>query len=69
MREKDILYQNNTAWVCMLNDAYYVMVDGITNASSDSAYAPDADGFEIAKARCDYLGRKGINNLNNLQRS
>ena len=58
MKESDILYSNGGAWVCKLNNAYYVIVDGVTHATSDSAYAPDVDGFSIAKARCDYLARR-----------
>lgn len=61
MREKDILYQRGPYWMRAGKDGicsvYFVMRDGVTHANTESAYARTPDGWTIAKARVDYLGR------------
>ena len=55
LKEADILYQNNKAWI--LRDtykgqrAYTVMREKLTHSESDSSYLQ----YDLAKARCDYL--------------
>lgn len=58
-KEKDIMHENGNVWVLRENEAYTVMVSGITHSISDSSYHPNDDGLSLAKARCDYLARKG----------
>lgn len=59
IKVKEIVYEAGRAWVHRdaSGRAYVVYVNGITHAKSDSAYAFDADGLSLAKARCDYLAR------------
>lgn len=62
-REKDILYENGGFWV--MNDGprgYTVQrpSPSFTHSLPDSTYAPDANGLSLAKARCDYLARRGL---------
>ncbi len=60
-KESDIVHENGAHWV--LRDTrhkppvYAVMVSGVTNSTSDSAYPLTEDGLSIAKARADYLAR------------
>jgi len=58
IRERDIVYSNSPAWVWKAKDCYYVMVDGITHSTSDSAYELTEDGLSIAKARCDFFAKR-----------
>lgn len=60
MKERDIVYSNTPAWVFAdpKQRAYIVMEDGLTHATSDSAYELSDDGLSIAKARCDYLAKR-----------
>ena len=58
-RENEIVYENPKAWVSREIGSYIVWRIGVTCSTSDSAYEKTDDGLSIAKARCDYLARKG----------
>lgn len=57
MKISDIVYELGQFWVFKGKDAYYVMENGVTSSTSDSAYALDPDGLSIAIARVKYLER------------
>lgn len=57
-KEKDIKHEAGWFWVLDTGKAYAVMVNGITHAKSESAYAHDADGLSLAIARCNYLAQR-----------
>lgn len=63
LQEKHILYEVDGFWI--LDDAdhgaYTVMrpSPSFTHSISDSGYERTPDGMSIAKARCDYLARRG----------
>jgi hypothetical protein len=63
MKERDIVYENGTAWVFkdIRKDCYTVFRAGITHSTSDSAYALDEDGLSLAKARVDYFAKRNSN--------
>lgn len=60
MSESEIVYDNGNFWVHAdkKQSAYVVYRSGITHSVSDSAYAMNADGLSIAKARADYLANR-----------
>lgn len=58
MRESDIVHQVGRFWVWRGRTQYTVFCDGITHATSDSAYEKTSDGLSIAIARCDYLAKR-----------
>lgn len=57
MKESDVVYENDTAWVLKNKASYAVMVVGPTHSTSDSHYALDENGLSIAIARADYIHR------------
>ncbi len=57
-RESDIVYETTVCWVRRDRKAYTVFRTGVVASTSDSAYAKNADGLSIAKARCDYLAKR-----------
>ncbi|WP_323016416.1 hypothetical protein [Castellaniella sp.] len=60
IKVKDIVYENGASWVLRSGkeSCYFVMVNGVSLAKSDSAYPLDEDGLSIAKARCDWLAKR-----------
>lgn len=56
-KEKDIVHENEKAWVLrdLKGKAYVVFVKGPSVSTSDSAYELTEDGLSIAKARADYF--------------
>lgn len=50
----DIKHENGKYWVLEKRGIFYVMISGVTCATSDSAY----DDLSLAVARCDYLARR-----------
>lgn len=58
MRESDIMHERGAYWVLRDRAAYLVMRNGVTHATSDSAYARDPDGLSLAIARCNYLASR-----------
>lgn len=61
MKEKDIIYEKDYAWVFKdtAKSLYTVFRVGATHSTSDSSYALDADGLSLAKARVDYFAKQG----------
>jgi hypothetical protein len=57
MKESDIVYENGPASVFKINGRYEVVLRKGWRSELDSAYALDADGLSIAKARVDYLSQ------------
>lgn len=55
--EKDIIHENGSYFVLSQKNCYTVFRNGVTCATSDSAYAKNEDGLSIAKARCNYLAK------------
>lgn len=62
MKESDILHEVNGVWVSREKVGYVVWKPSAsgTHCVIDSAYALDADGLSIAKARCSYLGNRVV---------
>lgn len=62
MNEADILYENDGHWIYHDKKikCYVVMVNSksFTHSLSDSAFPYSADGYSLAKARCDYLAKQ-----------
>lgn len=57
--EERIVYERGDFWVRSDKDRYTVFASGITHATSDSAYAKTEDGLSLARARVDYLAKRG----------
>ena len=51
----NIVYENKDIWVAADKYGYYVMVNGVTHAMTDSSFTLDSEGLSLANARCDYL--------------
>jgi hypothetical protein len=58
--EKDIVFENDIAWVYRDKDKYTVFRSGVTHSTSDSAYPLDDDGLSLAVARAKYLEQRGL---------
>jgi len=60
MKESDLIYENDKAWVFSdkKKKQYTVFKQGLTHSTSDSAYAFNDDGLSIAIARAKYLGNQ-----------
>lgn len=54
-----IIHENDDYWVKRERKAYTVYKNGLTHATSDSAYAKTDDGRSLAIARCNYLANRG----------
>jgi len=59
-KEKDIIHERGSYWVCRTKDSYTVFKSGITHSTSDSSYKKTDDGLSVAIARCNYLGNKEL---------
>ena len=62
LKESDILHENGAYWVMrdkhQGQETYTIMLNGVTHSESiDGVTYPD---LSIAKARCDYMARKGL---------
>lgn len=59
--EKDIIYERDGFWVCKDRGSYIVFrpSPSFTHSISDSGFPIDEDGLSCAKARVDYLARRG----------
>jgi hypothetical protein len=61
MQEKDIIYEVDGFWVAKERGSYVVYrpSPSFTHSISDSGFPLDDDGLSVAKARVDYLARRG----------
>lgn len=57
-KESDILHEAGKFWVRKELYAYVVYENGITHAESIQAFPLDTGGLSLAKAYCNYRGKK-----------
>ncbi len=57
IKVKDIVHENEKAWVHKTPQSYDVYTKGVTHSTHDSSYHPTPDGLSIAIARADYFAK------------